>query len=435
MRICQVSTYDDAGGAAIAAARLHRGLLGHGCDSIMYVARSERHDPAIHRYERPQRNLLERAALKIRSYSEARIGRLGKHIRYAPPWANLDYYNSMRPSGFEMFSSTRVPDGTGVMRRMPVCDVINLHWINDFIDPALFLDRTAGKPVVWTLHDMNPFTGGCHHADDCEKYMIRCGACPQLGLNARHDLSTYGFERKSLAFSRRTAKDLRIVAPSRWMARRAGRSALIARFPIEVIPNGVDLDSFAPREKTWARNVLGIPVQAKVILFIAALLSNERKGFRLLLDALKALDVADNMHLLSVGTMSESIVSPLRLHHLGNIKNERLLSLVYSAADLFVIPSVVENLPNTVLEAMACGTPVVGFDVGGIPEMVHPGITGELAPAGDTLALRAAIQSILDSTAKRKEMSENCRSMIVKEYSADLCVDRYVQLYSEICHD
>jgi glycosyltransferase involved in cell wall biosynthesis len=286
----------------------------------------------------------------------------------------------------------------------------------------------GATPVIWTLHDMNAFTGGCHYSFGCERYTERCGLCPQLGSHDPQDLAAQVWQRKLAALIALKPMQLQIVAPSRWLARQAKRSALGRHLSASVIPYGVDTDAFAPRDRSTARDVFGIPRDASVILFVSEGLSNRRKGLGLLAQALQSLRDLPNIILVSVGrgkTMDLKVPSI----HLGFIDNDRLLSLVYSAADLLVAPSLQDNLPNTILEAMACGTPVVGFDTGGVPDMVRPRITGMLAPVDDAIALRSAIIETLKSPEERATMATNCRRVVMEEFTLEIQAKRYAELY------
>lgn len=227
---------------------------------------------------------------------------------------------------------------------------------------------------------------------------------------------------------------MRIVAPSRWLASEAGRSPLLSRFPVSVIPYGLDVDeTFVPREQAPIRDVLGIPRAARVVLFVAETTNSRRKGFTLLTEALhRCVAKVPNLFLLSVGSNAPRIDIPVPWLHLGSVDNDRLISLVYNAADVFAICSVQDNLPNTVLEALACGVPVVGTEVGGIPDMVRAGVTGFTVPLGDADALASVIGRVLNDPARGKEMSAACRRIAVEEYALDVQARRYAELYREL---
>jgi glycosyltransferase involved in cell wall biosynthesis len=316
---------------------------------------------------------------------------------------------------------------------LPTCDVINLHWIAGFVDYMAFFRTVPQRtPVVWRLADMNAFTGGCHYDDACGKYRTSCGTCPQLASTRERDLAFQVWQRKKLAFDRVSSQRLHIVAPSRWTAREAGSSALLRGFPTTVIPNALDTAVFSPRDQQVAREALEVPRDAKVVLFVSDRVSNKRKGLALLVNALIGLRDLSGLFLVSLGRDEPDTPIPIPHLHFGFVDNDRLLSLVYSAADVYAIPSLQESFGQTVLESMACGTPVVGFDVGGIPDMVRPGITGLLAPRGDVDALSEAIARLVLDSSMRAELSANCRRIVVEEYALEVQARRYVALYEDM---
>jgi glycosyltransferase involved in cell wall biosynthesis len=276
---------------------------------------------------------------------------------------------------------------------------------------------------------MNPFTGGCHYDEGCGRFASGCGMCPQLGSARLSDFSRRIFLRKQKALNCIGVHRLHIVAQSRWIAGEAARSPLLGRFPITVIPNGVDTNAFRPRNRAFSRDVLGIPHTSKAILFVAESTRNRRKGLDLFTKALRSLPDVSSVTVLIAGHSKPEDLTGLDCRLMGLQGNDRLLSLLYSAADVFVIPSRQDNLPNTVLESMACGTPVVGFNVGGIPDMVRPGSTGWLAEPGDADSLSAVITRSLSNTAEREAFSSRARSVVEEEYTLELQVRRYRELY------
>jgi len=201
--------------------------------------------------------------------------------------------------------------------------------------------------------------------------------------------------------------------------------------PQPIIPNGLDTNDFAPRDKGFSRDTLGVPHDKKVVLFVADSAANKRKGFDYLLKSLETLRGRTDLLLLSVGG-SKPEVGELPLLHLGRINQDHMLSIIYSAADVFVIPSLQESFGQTVTESLACGTPVVGFDTGGIPDMVRPGITGYLAKVRDAAELGSAIARILDDPTTAAEMSKNCRRISEEEYSMQIQAESYRTLYQSL---
>ena len=416
MKILHLSTNDITGGAARAAFRLHTGLLRLGHESSMLVLKRTSGESSV-------RQLKWSDDWMIRY----RRSRRRKRIR-----RDFELYKHTLPPGFEAFSDDRSDAGFDLVQQLPDCDVINLHWVAGFIDYEIFFKHLpAGVPVVWRLADMNPFTGGCHYDCGCGKFAFTCGACPVLDSNIEIDLSREVWARKVHALSRIEASRLHIVGTSRWIAEQAKRSSVLGRFPATVIPNGLDTEEFSPLDKTASRDKLEIPRTAKVVLFAADSAAIKRKGFDLLAGALATLGNEPDLFLLSVGGGKPGVAN-LPQKHLGKIGDNRMLSAIYSAADVFVIPSLQESFGQTVTESMACGTPVVGFDTGGIPDMVRPGITGYLAPVGDVAALAEQIGKVLRDPSKAREMGGNCRRIVVEEYSMDVQARAYARYYEEI---
>jgi glycosyltransferase involved in cell wall biosynthesis len=316
---------------------------------------------------------------------------------------------------------------------MPHASIITLHWVARLLDYGAFFGSVPRRaPVVWRLSDMNAFTGGCHYDEGCGRYTAACGACPQLGSRNPDDLAQQVWRRKRAALDQVPPGRLQIVALNQWIAAEARRSALLQGVPVHVIPNGLDTVAFAPRDKRFARQVLGLPPDAPVVLFIAASTGNRRKGFALLAEALGGLADLPGLQLVSVGRGEVQLGGGIPHIALGPLSHDRMLSVVYSAADVFVIPSLQDNMPSTVLESMACGTPVVGFDVGGVAEMVRPGATGLLARAGDVGELRAAVRRLLEDQAQRRSLGERCRAVALAEYTQELQARRYLSLYEQI---
>jgi len=419
MKVVHISRFDDGGGAAIAASRLHKGLLRRGHESVLFVAqsRSAVKDPTVVLFQ-PPTDLRSRLRRRVRS---ERITR------------SLMRYQASRPTGYEAFSDDRSPYGTDMLTQLPAGDVINIHAMYQFVDYRTFFSAVPQHtPVVRTLHDMSFFTGGCHTDVGCGKYTAHCGACPQLGSRHTRDLAYQIWQRKCTAFRTVPPGRLHLVTPSRWLATEVQRSALLHQFPVTVIPHGIDTETFCPRDRHFAREVLGVPQDARVVLFVGEPLSRPIKGFALLAQALTGLRDLPELLLIAVGSGKPPVEVQTPFLHLGRIDNARLLSLVYSAADIFVIPSILENSPLTALEAIACGTPVAGFAVGGIPEIVRHGVTGLLVPPKDVTALLAAMYDLLQDSVRQAEMAVNCRRIAVQEYAMAVHVQRYIELYQTI---
>ena len=269
-------------------------------------------------------------------------------------------------------------------------DVLALYWINGGFLSVSGVERLLrlNKPLVWRLSDFWPLTGGCHHPGDCNRFTTACGCCPQLGSDSAHDLAARQWRRKQ----RWRKGDLTVVAPSKWLADLAAKSAVFRGVRIEHITTGIDLDIFKPVSKAEARHELGLPLDRQLILFGANnAVANPRKGFSELVEALRILREQDrkpSFDLVLFGSdRTPSLPLDLQMHDKGVIEDETEKARLFAAADLFVTPSLEENLPNTVIEAMAAGTPTVAFDVGGTRELVDHEANGYLATPGDSVDL------------------------------------------------
>lgn len=303
----------------------------------------------------------------------------------------------------------------------------HLHWVSHGLLRVEEIARLR-CPIVWTLHDTWAFTGGCHYTSDCVGFKKECGHCPQLGSCDDEDLSRALMRRKAKAFR---DLDLTIVTPSQWLAKLAGSSSLFAGRRIEVIPNGLDTDAFSPISRTAARAYLGLPDELPVILFGAHSLLDPRKGGDLLCKALSLLAKKCTLLTFGEGQLPTSISNNVQSVSLGNLTDTASLALAYSAANVFVCPSREDNLPNTVAEALACGTPCVAFDVNGLPDMITHKVNGWLAPPFDPNELANGIGWILSHPGP-EQLSRAARAKALAEYSLDVMSSRYSALYSEL---
>jgi len=407
VRVVHLSLVD-----GVASYRLHTGLRRLGVDSTMFVARRRRDDPTVTVFQPP---------MSVAS----RLRRRFRRMRITREFAR---YRAARV--FELFTDDRTVHGGDMFAQLPSCDVINVHTLLGVVDYRAFFEAVPRDTlVVRTLHDINFFTGGCHQDAGCGRYTERCGACPQLGSSKERDLSRRIWERKRDALRMVAPGRLCFVAPSRWVANEAKRSTLLREFPVTVIPLGLDTEIFRPLDRGLARELLGISPDASVVLFVAEPITRVNKGFAVLARALEGLDRVSSLLLLSAGSGKPPSALGVPHMHLGHVGDERMLALVYSAADVFVLPSAEENFPQTALEALACGTPVVASAVGGIPEIVRPGITGLLIPPQDVAALREAVGDLLQAPARRARMAADCRRIALQEYTLEVQAQRYVDLY------
>lgn len=417
MKILHISTYDRRGGDGRAAYGLHTGLRRCGHDSRMFVSDKTTDDPSV---------VLFSPCMKPLTRLQRRIRRTRLSRKLAP-------YRHTMPEGTDGFCLHRSQHRQDFIRQLPAYDVANLHGVYDFLDYSTFFSTvSAQKPIIWTLHGMNPFTGGCHYDADCGRFQAACGACPLLGSENTADLSYREWRSKQAVFDALPEKSVTLVSPSRWLADTARRRSLGASWPVEIIPYGVDTDVFMPRDRYETRAELDIPVDACVIFFIAQYHQSVRKGYAQLMETLRLLPPIPNLWLLSAGNIAANLPIDLPHRHMDFINDDERLSCLYSAADVCVVPSLEDNLPNTVLESMACGTPVCGFETGGIPDMVRTNLTGLLARKGDVKGLSCAVETLLTDRELRARLSSQCRRTALDEYTLDLQARRYEDLYRRL---
>jgi glycosyltransferase involved in cell wall biosynthesis len=331
------------------------------------------------------------------------------------------------------FSSQWLPENNKGRIEVLDPDIINLHWVGD---QFLRIETLASlrQPIVWTLHDMWPFTGGCHHSEGCDNYTDSCGACHLLGSSRKHDASHWIWRRKVRAWNE---VNLTIVTLNSWMASCAKSSSLFRDKRIEIIPNGLDIERYKPVDKKFARSWLGLPQNKKLILFGSLMNKDPWKGMYLLRGALQELSETnwrDQIEVMVFGSPvdDQDAQFGFEVHHMGRLHDDSSLALVYSAADVFVSPSTQDNLPNTVMEAMACGTPCVAFDVGGLPDMIDHHLNGYLAQSFEIEDLARGIVWTLEDQERPENLSEQARKKALREYDNELQANKYRALYSKI---
>ena len=423
MKIVQVSTNDVRGGAARAAYRLHQGLLQIGEDCRMLVRRKASTDDSV---------FCVTATNSAEKFDEELF--LGTAIQG-------HYINSHRTDISDtIFSLPYLGYDLSDLPLIRAADVVNLHWVAHHYQSLLSLQKlfALGKPVVWTLHDQWAFTGGCHYAAGCKKYRQDCAACPQLADDP-FDLPAAILKDKLELFK---GANLTIVTPSQWLAVCARESRLFKDLRVEVIPNSLETDVFSPLPKAEAKESVGLAAEIVTLLFVAHVGNEKRKGFQELIAAIQyclaepefqSLVKDDRIRILCFGHPSDELEAVgIPVISLGYLDSDEEIRTAYAAADLFILPSLEDNLPNTMLESMSCGTPVVAFDVGGIPDVIVNGVTGQLAPVGDVRQLGQAVLSLVFDPDQREEMGQNCRKAMVEGYSLNIQAQRYLELYQEL---
>jgi glycosyltransferase involved in cell wall biosynthesis len=312
-------------------------------------------------------------------------------------------------------------------------DIVNLHWLGGEMLSVEEIGQIR-KPLCWTMHDMWAFSGAEHY-DDLDhpgRYRDGYSASTRPPNYSGPDIDAWVWHRKQTAWA---GKRFHLVSPSHWLAGCARQSALMGRQSCEVIPNCVDTDIFKPIDRQTARNILNLDFDKRYILFGAvSSTSDRRKGFHLLQPALKRLSeqasVAGNVEVLIFG--AQAPISPpdlgLRAHYLGTFHDDVSLALLYNAADVFVAPSLQDNLPNTLVESLACGTPCVAFALGGMLDLVEHGVTGMLAEPGDFDGLASRLLEMLERPPSR----ESIRQKAMQAYEGKLVAARYSAFYRDM---
>lgn len=423
MKVVIVSTFVVEGGAPIAAYRLHKGLREIGLESHMLVKiNNSIEDPDIHAVN--MSGLKSQAKEKAFFLLEKQINRLKRtelsNTYFSPPYPTLSLAD---------------------LDLIRDADVINLHWVAKFLS-AESISRILdlGKPVVWTLHDQNPFTGGCHYSAGCVRFREDCGGCPQLKPD-RSELPRKVLKTKTGLWGDR----LTVVTPSRWLGQSAGTSRVFRDCRIETIPNSLETEVFVPMDKAVAKAELGLNPQAFGLLLGAYTGFEKRKGYAELLSALRIcleddrfreMNEAGLVEILSFGPPQDDLKEFfLEVKSFGYIEDQRRLAAVYSAADAFLLPSREDNLPNTMLEAMACGTPVLSFEVGGMPDMITNGETGYMARAFDSAAYGENILRLAFDPEGRRLMGHACRSRIEAKYRLADQARNYSELFTDLLQE
>lgn len=414
MRVALLNTFDTNGGAARAAYRLFQGLGRIGIDRKLYVSRQDDPHPdvVVVRPETPA---------EIADWQEREAAIRAEEAAYPA---------LIRP--FSPFHSERAARAELLERRLMPADVINLHWTRGLVDWSHFLAaRPADVPLVWTLHDQHALTGGCHYTGDCVGFTNRCGCCPVLESRDRDDLSAHVLARKRAALAFFTGP-LHVVTPSRWLADQVRRSALFQDRPVHVIPYGLDSDRFRPRNAGALRDRLGIGRDALVLLFVAHDLTDSRKGLDMLQEALRAVACPDGCVLVLVGQGTVSHSAGVRVVEAGAVTNDDEMAMYYSMADLLVVPSRQDNYPNTALEALACGTPVLGFPIGGLIDLVGGTERGFLATGDKAGDLARALADTVSDRRQLELRGHAARDFVKRECTLERQAERYATLYAEL---
>jgi glycosyltransferase involved in cell wall biosynthesis len=413
MKVVLLNSSDSEGGAARAAYRLHQGLQGIGVSSQMLVKNKSSGD---------------RNVVSSQNSIANKFDKIISTLSNSP----LRLYPERNPV---IFSTEWLPDSLPGQVAKIEPDIINLHWVCGGYLQVESIPK-FNQPLVWTLHDMWPFTGGCHYSEDCERYTQSCGSCPQLHSNKESDLSRWVWQRKAQAWKK---LNLTLVSPSVWLAKCANSSSLFKDFRVEVIPNGINTQKYKPINRHWARAILNLPQDKQIVLFGGAGGTGDRwKGFNLLVPALQSLSKSgwkDRIELLVFGSSEPE--NPIELgfktHYLGRLADDISLATVYAAADIFVAPSVIDNLPNTVMEALACGIPCAAFNIGGMPDLIEHCSNGYLAKPYETEDLARGIAWVLEDAERHQKLCRSARLKVEEKFTLEVQAREYKNLYEEVC--
>ena len=419
MRVLIINTSERIGGAAIAANRLMDALKNNGIKAKMLVRDKQTEQISVVG--------LKKSWWKVWQFI----------------WERVIIWKANKFKKHNLFEVDIANTGTDItsLPEFKQADVIHLHWINQGMLALTDIRRIidSGKPIVWTMHDMWPCTGICHHARQCNKYQQECKNCPYL-LNggSPKDLSNKVFLQKKDLYKN---SSIVFVTCSQWLKGQAEKSALLDKHTVINIPNPININLFKPRNKQEARTRCNFPADKRIILFGAAKPTDKRKGVDYFIESCNLLvqkhpELKDQIGIAIYGKQSEQIVSllPFETYDLKYISSEKELVNVYNAIDLYATPSLEENLPNTIMEAMACGVPCVGFNVGGIPEMIdhlHNGYVAEYKSAEDFAngiywTLTEGEYDILSEEASRK---------VTACYSEGTIAKKYIEVYNKITGD
>jgi glycosyltransferase involved in cell wall biosynthesis len=391
--------------------RLHKAL-----EDENIIIKLVAHESSLRHVDIYKKSLFQRKILsRLRSYY--------LNLKYKDHWKDIVWTNNI--------FSPKVIDN----KFYKEFNLIHLDWIaNGTINLTQL--KNNKRPIIMTLHDVWALTGGCHYNFDCQKWESGCGACPQLESKKKKDLSSTLWNKKLKSFQ--NIPNLTIITPSKWLAEMAQKSPLLKNRKIIAIPNCLDTEIFKPFDKKLSREVLNIPQDVKIILTGAANVIHSRyKGFSLLVESLRYLKSnCETKFVLVIFGATESDINHLSMPFqkicLGNIYDEHTLALAYNCADVFVGPSQQDNLPGTFLEASACGTPSVGFDIGGIPEIVEHRKNGYIAKPFDTNDLAYGIEWVLEDKERHQLLSNYARQKALDCYSYKVIAQKHIELYKKI---
>lgn len=415
MKVLIVNTSERTGGAAVAANRLMKALNNHGVKARMLVRDKES-------------DTLTVIGLPPTVW-----------LRWNFLWERLVIFCRLHFQRKHLFEVDIANSGTDItrLREFQEADIIHLHWVNQGMLSLGGIRKIldSGKPVVWTMHDIWPATAICHYARGCPNFKQRCHHCPLLpGGGGKNDLSAKVWSRKQAMLRDHTVS---YVACSKWLAGEAQKSSLLEGQRVVTIPNPIDTHIYHPKDKREAKRRLGLPEDRRIILFVSQRVTDRRKGMEFFMEAAGYLatqypEMTRNSGIAILGGHAEEVADnlPIPAYPLGYVSDEQRIVDVYNAADVFVLPSLEDNLPNTLMEAMACGVPCVGFRVGGIPEMIDHLQNGYVARLRDAADLATGIHWVLFDTSYA-DLVKLCQHKVATNYSQQSVAVKYIEVYNQ----
>ena len=407
MKVLHLSGAPRGTGSGYAAVLTHQALLESGIDSrLLFLNDLPTNDPTIFRFADSSR---------IRTIERFLVTTLER----TPTWLYPRRKSQLFSTGLLGLKLRENP-------LLKWADLIHIHWPNHGLISLREIAKW-GKPVVWTLRDMWAFTGGCHYAQNCDKYKTICGKCPALGSARDKDLSTIGFSSKLQHLAN---SSIVWVAISTWMQARALESAVLRGKTINLIPSGVDCGSFKPTNQQQARRDRGLPLAKKIILVGAANLTDEAKGFAYVINSLRKLPANICIATFGGGQIQSEQVNKT-VFNFGYISNSKILAELYNAADVFLGPSISEAFGKTFAEAQSCGLPAVCFADSGPADIVTHRTSGYLARMGDSDDLDAGIKYCLNARFNREEISNRAR----QRFDIRVTAESYCHLYRSVLHE
>lgn len=431
MKPLLINTYDK-GGAANACLRLNAGLLEQNVDTKTLVLKKKSSLNNVVEFEKlPNYSITERIINKYNLLAlPLKLPLITTNEEKETLYIN-DMIYKVRPKGLDTYSLPTSRYDITESRYYQEADIINLHWVSNFLDYPSFFEKNK-KPIVWTLHDQNPFIGGEHYQNLI--YGIHQNGKPIQRVYSTKELQEEKKHIKVKKKSLENIKNIHIVCLSKWLLESSQSSELFKNYTHHHIPNGFPTDVFQPYNQEFCRQVLNLPKNKLIILFVSEGIHNQRKGFIYLQKALENIFsssiIKNNIYLCAIGAgdvpaqLSDNVIS------LGSIQDERIMALAYSAANLFVIPSLEDNLPNTMIESILCGTPTIGFPIGGIVDTIQNNQNGYLCEEVSVKSLETTIEKFIDNPSffDRQKIAKEAK----EKYSLEVQAKKYIELYHSI---